>query len=300
MAKPDGRIEAGQNLRTAVSAAAWNRAQDAADIVLGARGGVQGGPQQAGPLPYTWCLARNDSGSDVPRWGVLAITGMEIEPTSEAGGATAEFERLPVVTGDTPSDGDAAWCVAVEPIAAGKVGRVAVAGVVQCKVLIQSETDYFVKAGDTVNELVTGADGDGVILWKEDSTGSNKWALIRFGSGPRGMKLGKTLSDWNTDSLASINVYTGESGSETYSGETIENCVNKFGDIPANAWVVVANFNDAWYAVEAERDAQTQTIKVLTGATLAASGLILTAVNVKVVEASAAENITIDVTDCGP
>lgn len=33
----DGRIEPGQPLRTAVSAAAWNRAQDAADVVLGQR-----------------------------------------------------------------------------------------------------------------------------------------------------------------------------------------------------------------------------------------------------------------------
>lgn len=40
MAKPDGRIEKGQRLSTAISARAWNRAQDAADIVLGARPGV--------------------------------------------------------------------------------------------------------------------------------------------------------------------------------------------------------------------------------------------------------------------
>lgn len=34
MAKPSGRIEKGQKLSTAISARAWNRAQDAADIVL--------------------------------------------------------------------------------------------------------------------------------------------------------------------------------------------------------------------------------------------------------------------------
>jgi hypothetical protein len=39
MAKPDGRIEKGQRLSTAISARAWNRAQDAADIVLGVRPG---------------------------------------------------------------------------------------------------------------------------------------------------------------------------------------------------------------------------------------------------------------------
>jgi cobalamin biosynthesis protein CobT len=38
--RPDGRIEQGQRLSTAISARAWNRAQDAADIVLGERTGA--------------------------------------------------------------------------------------------------------------------------------------------------------------------------------------------------------------------------------------------------------------------
>lgn len=37
MARSDGRIEPGQRLSRAISARAWNRAQDAADIVLGTR-----------------------------------------------------------------------------------------------------------------------------------------------------------------------------------------------------------------------------------------------------------------------
>jgi hypothetical protein len=51
MAKPDGRIEKGQRLSTAISARAWNRAQDAADIVLGARPGVQAGDLSQIRLP---------------------------------------------------------------------------------------------------------------------------------------------------------------------------------------------------------------------------------------------------------
>jgi hypothetical protein len=38
--RPDGRIEPGQKLASAISARAWNRAQDAADIVLGERTGA--------------------------------------------------------------------------------------------------------------------------------------------------------------------------------------------------------------------------------------------------------------------
>jgi len=37
MARPDGRIEKGQRLSSAISARAWNRAQEAADRVLGAQ-----------------------------------------------------------------------------------------------------------------------------------------------------------------------------------------------------------------------------------------------------------------------
>lgn len=39
MARPDGRIEKGQRLSTAISARAWNRAQEAADRVLGVGAG---------------------------------------------------------------------------------------------------------------------------------------------------------------------------------------------------------------------------------------------------------------------
>jgi transcription elongation factor len=43
MAKPDGRIEKGQRISSAISARAWNRAQDAADIVLGVTPGIAAG-----------------------------------------------------------------------------------------------------------------------------------------------------------------------------------------------------------------------------------------------------------------
>ena len=61
MAKPDGRIEKGQRLSTAISARAWNRAQDAADIVLGVRPGVSAGPLSTLGLPCVKAIL-NDKG----------------------------------------------------------------------------------------------------------------------------------------------------------------------------------------------------------------------------------------------
>jgi hypothetical protein len=111
------------------------------------------------PTPYTWVMAKNNTGSKVDRWGVLAITGMEITPGSGTN-ATGQFEELPVVAGGTPSATTTAWCVAVEPIASEKIGRVAVGGVVQ------------LKAADL------GKASGAHVLWK-DST----WALIRIQAG---------------------------------------------------------------------------------------------------------------------
>jgi hypothetical protein len=180
MARPDGRIEPGQPIRGAISARAWNRAQDAADLVLGANPGTAGVPGSPVLKPYTWAYCKPSV--TVARWGVLAITGVEITPTGSSGGATASFEEMPVLTGGTPSATTTAWCVAVEPIESGKVGKVAVGGVVQCKVEVDKSDDKFVACKASAAELKTGVKGEGLILYKESGTGSNKWALVRLGT----------------------------------------------------------------------------------------------------------------------
>jgi hypothetical protein len=130
------------------------------------------------PTPYTWVMAKNNTGSKIERWGVLAITGMDITPGSSTN-ATGQFEQLPVVTGGTPSDTTTAWCVAVEPIAVGKIGRVAVGGVVQVKVEVADSAHTFAKCKASTSELKSTDNGEGLILWK----GSGQWALVRLGNG---------------------------------------------------------------------------------------------------------------------
>jgi hypothetical protein len=158
MPRPDGRIEPGQPLRGAISARAWNRAQDAADIVLGASTGTAVTPGSPVLKPYTWVYCKPSV--TVARWGVLEITGVQITPTSSSGGATASFEEMPVLTGGTPSASTTAWCVAVEPIESGKIGKVAVGGVVQLRAADLGKTP--------------GAQ----VLWKDSN-----WALVRLQSG---------------------------------------------------------------------------------------------------------------------
>jgi hypothetical protein len=176
MARPDGRIEAGQPIHGAISARAWNRAQDAADIVLGEQYGAAAQTGGAGLKPYSWAYCK--AGTNVARWGVLAITGVDITPTStESDTATRSFQDCPVLTGGTPSATTTAWCVAIEPIESGKIGRVAVSGVVQCKASIGNSSHKFVRAKASTSELESAWSGEGLILWK-----GNGWALVRLGT----------------------------------------------------------------------------------------------------------------------
>jgi predicted RecA/RadA family phage recombinase len=213
MPRPDGRLEPGQPLRGAISARAWNRAQDAADLVLGANPGTEGVPGSPVLKPYTWVYCKPSV--TVARWGVLAITGVEITPTSSSGGATASFEEMPVLQGGTPSATTTAWCVAVEPIESGKVGRVAVGGVVQ------------LKAADL------GKASGAHVLWKDSN-----WALIRMQAGLiRGTFSGtwtKGSTTTVTDAVVSGATYTAKNYIATLSGSVC------FIAYVADEWVLVA------------------------------------------------------------
>ena len=218
MARPDGRIEPGQPLRGAISARAWKRAQDAADVVLGAYAGTEG--VQGSPVlkPYTWCYCQPSV--TVARWDVLAITGVAITPASSSGDATASFEEMPVLTGGTPSATTTAWCVAVEPIKSGKVGRVAVGGVVQCK-----EADIGKACGAHV-------------LWK-----GGGWALVRMHAG---IIRGTFTAPWSKGATATVT-------DANVSGATFT-AKNYFANVTGSGTKVcaVANAGTEWILIAAE------------------------------------------------
>ena len=180
MADPRQYVRPGQRLQIAASQI------NALNEMIRRGSDRQTTPSRSDSAPYTSVHCKNSTGSTLARWGILAITGVEITPTSTSGGATAQFEDMPVLTGGTPSATTTAWCVAVEPIAAGKIGRVAVAGVVQ------------VKAADLGK-----ASGAGV-LWK-----NSDWALIRI-DGSAGVRLGTISSTWSRGADATVTQLNGD------------------------------------------------------------------------------------------
>jgi hypothetical protein len=224
MARPDGRIEKGQRLSTAISARAWNRTQEAADRVLGPQASFEAGAIGSTQAPYQWVYVKNTTGSDLARWGVLAITGLEITPTEDN---VAQFEAMPVLTGATPSASTTAWGIAVEPIAAGKVGRLAVAGVVQAK------TADLARCGGYQ------------LLWR-DAT----WALIAIGGG---LRLGTISATWTKGNTATVTEQYGDGTARP--GIPTFTATNWFATITVSSGtrrVACGRVDDRWLLIAAE------------------------------------------------
>lgn len=150
MARPDGRLEPGQPIRGAISARAWNRMMDAADIVVGNSSGITGKPSQIGFAPYHALLCRNDDGSDL-------LTGYPVKkkaivvPSDDQLGENNNQRSFDVLTTPTFSvEGAYAsteqfvdFGIVLTPIKPDEFGLVAFSGVVGACVMFTDETDRF-------------------------------------------------------------------------------------------------------------------------------------------------------------
>jgi hypothetical protein len=245
----DGRVTPGP-IKGQLSARALNRAQDAANIVLGQRpNGIADGPS-AGPAPYTPILAKNSTTGTVNRWGVLSVAGVVFTPSGATGNATQQFQDQPVLSGGLPTGGSS-FVVAVEPIAAGKIGRVAVAGVVQAKINVVSESDTFATAKDgDLTQLTSSSSGEATILWKESGTGAGKWALVRFGGSggsTGGSRLGKVTGTWTKGATASVQQYSGAGAIVTGSTFVAINRAQTVTGPTGGYWVGCELIDSTWH-----------------------------------------------------
>ncbi len=192
------KVRPGQPLR--ITAKAWNRVLDTVATQPGFAG-------SAGlyDRPCHVVQIKNTTGSLVPKWGVLAITGIANDPTAGES-SLSQFQEVPILEGAAPSSTTAGkFVVAVEPIAAGKFGRAAIDGVVQVKVEVVHADHRFVACGS--GGLKTAASGDGLVLWKDTGTGTDKWALVRLaggGSAAGGIVRGTFSAPWAKGSTKTV------------------------------------------------------------------------------------------------
>jgi len=231
---------------------------DATEQVLGSPRDVSADGVQGPAAPNHTILCRNDSGAAVGRWGVLAITGLVISPTGATGAATMSWETSPAVVGVTPPTGTVGgFVVAVEPIANGKIGRAAVAGVVQAKIDVADAGHTFAtpKPGSTT-AFDSGSSGPALILWKESGTGNGKWALLRIAAGAGSTattRLGKISASWAKGSTAVVAEYDGGGSAK---GTTFS-AINRFGLVTGPTagspqWVACSLVDSTWHLIAAE------------------------------------------------
>jgi hypothetical protein len=246
-----------------IQARAWNQVIDQVTTKPRFATGDPGGSSTYLEVP-----CENKSGNNVPRWGVLAITGVLVQPTGASGAnATNSFQRQPGVIGVTPSGPVyGRFVIAVEPINNDTIGRVAIDGVVQCKVHVRDTKHKFARTKDgSVSQLESADSGDAVLLWAEPTSGTDKWGLVRIGQTqqqlrvakykPTGGATGGTGPAWAVHTLGEVDVYEdGTPPSETRTtGATITGVVNHAKRIPWDSWVLIEQAsNSSWYVVETE------------------------------------------------
>lgn len=195
-------------------------------------------------------LVKNSTASNVPRWGVLQITDILLDP-NDGDVQRREYESMPCVVGSTPSGvRTQKLVIAVEPIAVGKIGRCAIGGVTQAKLATGSGVSAAMRARATdgdVTVLTPDLWGPVEILWRND-----EWALVRLDQA-NPVQLGKTTAEWAKGATATIDVYEGSPLYETNSLRTLSECVNKFVTVANDKWVIVAQAGSGyWYLIAAE------------------------------------------------
>lgn len=241
MARSDGRVTPGQGLGSAFSARAWNRAQDAADKILDKEPRLYSQYHGLPAPPYTTLPVRNMTQNDFDRFSVMAVDGIETS------GGGSQFVTQPVLRGYRTDGVRQNWVVCLEPIPSGTIGRCAVDGVVQCKIDVRGLFDQYVRSDSASQRLVSSGFGSGLILWREGTIGTNKWALVRMGNSG-GLVMIEFAGQWLKNQNKTVNVLN------TNDQITV---VNRFASITSdvcsslNTGAAVQHLG-TWYLIAAE------------------------------------------------
>lgn len=221
MTDPRGYVRRGEPLAIAATQVNFLNRLMAADT------SYHGGPLANWSFGGNILLVKNTTAATVERWGVLKIAGIEIDPNT-GDNTRRNFESMPCVRGAAAATGESQACVVLEPIKAGKIGRAAVAGVVQIK------TDDVAKL-DSVDEL-----------WRD-----GEWALVRFGG--IGVRLGTISATWLKGQTAAVTQIKGDGSALSPTVQFVAS--NFFATITVSSGtkkVACAKIGATWVLIAAE------------------------------------------------
>lgn len=170
------RFSQGQPVRP--SASRENRVSAGIEVIETMKRRLAGGGSSA-PIDSNTLLAKNAGGDDVPMFGVVEIFDTLFVPSDNVVG----FQNNRAVQVRVPTSATAGkFGIALEPIAAGKFGQVAVDGIAVAQVNITDPSGFVVGEVDgETNFLVTNASGTARILAREAGSSGVVWAIIQLG-----------------------------------------------------------------------------------------------------------------------
>ena len=181
------KVKPGDPLK--VPAATFNAFVDAA-VDFQRRQRDQGGGDLRTRSDLGIVAIKNNTGADVGRFGVLGIDSPIFTPDDNLD----SFSNRVALVGVTPTVAThtGRFAILLEPIASGKIGQAAVAGVCPVQINMASATDGFADVKDSDSTvLASGTFGAATILWKATGTGV-QWAIVRFGGGGLPSNAGKS------------------------------------------------------------------------------------------------------------
>ena len=141
---------------------------------------------------------QNNSGAAMPRFAVAGISGPLISPTA----GLADFQNYPRFTLRTPTAADAAaFCVTIEPLAAGGIGLAMISGVVPCMIRVYQgdPTPVYASPIPGQTNYLQAIPGGAAVLWCDTLTASSPnyspasgsaaangtpWAIVRIPAAP--------------------------------------------------------------------------------------------------------------------
>lgn len=175
MSDPFEHVHPGDPLR--IRASTFNTMLDAAADFARRRNNIAAEARPERP-DRDVILVRNNSGADRDRFDVLGLDEPLILPDDNL----PEFQSRMAFSGITPALPTHAgrFCILLEPLPAGAIGRALVSGVGVARVAIADPNDAFADVlADDGSKLGTGHYGAARLLWSAGTSGT-QWAVVQL------------------------------------------------------------------------------------------------------------------------
>ena len=180
MSQTLNKVNSGDPLK--IPATAYNAFVEAALAHRQSQQNVMGGMKPGLPSnALNLVKVRNDSGADVPQYGILGIGGSVFDPATVG---LDQWKTELVLSGVAVSDSDhggGRFVICAQYIKAGMIGLCWAGGVCPASINVIREADTFATVDQTSPAALKSAlSGSCYILWKQAGTGV-KYGVVRFG-----------------------------------------------------------------------------------------------------------------------